>query len=130
MNLILRSMRAKTVIGSSHQGFTRNKLCLISFPLAEEERAQHVLCPVFAKTFTPSHTVSFQPNWREMGWMGRLRRWVGNWLDHQSGRMICYGVRLAAVAVALLVGDRVSSSLGLMAHDSSWEPQLTARAIS
>lgn len=39
-------------------------------------------------------------------------------------------MRLAAVAVALLVGDRVSSSLGLMAHDSSWEPQLTARAIS
>lgn len=58
MNLILRSMRAKTVIGSSHQGFTRDKLCLISFPLAEEERAQHVLCPVFGKDFyTVSHSI-------------------------------------------------------------------------
>lgn len=61
MNFILRHVRNKMVIGNSHHGFARGRLCLtslISLPFVEEERAESVLFPVLGKDFyTVLHSI-------------------------------------------------------------------------
>lgn len=80
MNLILRYVRVKVVIGNSHHGFIRGRLCLTSLISIPFERAQHVLFPIHGKDLH-SHIQcpSSQSGERWDGWVDLEDEWETGW---------------------------------------------------
>ncbi|GAB0180839.1 mitochondrial enolase superfamily member 1 [Grus japonensis] len=92
--------RDKQVIRPSQHGFMKGRSCLtnlISFydkvtHLMDEGKAVHVVYLDFSKAFNAiSHSILLQ-KLAAHGWDGHTLRWVKNWLDGLSQRVVVNGV--------------------------------------